>query len=173
MGWLFDDDEEDEYKKKDKNRQYTNGEITVFWQPDKCIHATYCYKELLEVFNPRNRPWVNMQGSTTEKIIETVNMCPTDALTWRWNDPDKNKHETNLKIKQAIKFEEKQTEQDVVSIQVVRDGPLLIKGKYKLIGANGKELKAMPITSFCRCGGSHNMPFCDGSHRKIGFQSDK
>ncbi|NMB71943.1 MAG: hypothetical protein GYA22_07330, partial [Bacteroidales bacterium] len=67
------------------DRTYTNGEITVFWKPGKCIHATTCYRELIEVFNPRKRPWVNMQGAPTERIIEVVDKCPTQALSWQWN----------------------------------------------------------------------------------------
>ena len=163
MSWFENED------KKDKNRQYTNGEITVFWQPAKCIHATYCYKELIEVFNPRNRPWVNMNGAPTNQIIETVGKCPTDALTWRWNDAEKNNQETDSKVKGAIRFEDTQSGEGQVAIQIVKDGPIIIKGKYKLIGSNGSELKAMPISSLCRCGASNNMPFCDGAHRKIGF----
>lgn len=169
MSWLFDDDDE----KKDRNRQYTNGEITVFWQPSKCIHATYCYKELNSVFNPRNRPWVDINGAPTDRIIEVVNKCPTEALLWCWNDPQKNNIDRNQKVKQAIHYEENQTSKEMVSIEIVKDGPILIKGKYNLTGVDGKELKAMPISSFCRCGASNNMPFCDGNHRKIGFSSDK
>jgi uncharacterized Fe-S cluster protein YjdI len=35
-----------------KDREYTNGEITVIWKPSKCIHVTTCYRELIEVFIP-------------------------------------------------------------------------------------------------------------------------
>ena len=149
----------------DKNdREYTNGEITVFWHPKKCIHATTCYTQLNEVFNPRKRPWVDMSGASSEKIIEIVNKCPTDALTYQWN---KDLGDSNKEI----------TKKDLVidpikpaEIQIMRDGPIVVTGKIKLIDNDGKEYKTYSITSFCRCGASSNMPFCDGTHRKIGFQ---
>ena len=71
-------------------RRYKNDDITVYWKPSACVHASYCYRELLEVFDPSRRPWVDMNGSTTEKIIEVVNLCPTEALAWKWNDEEKN-----------------------------------------------------------------------------------
>jgi uncharacterized Fe-S cluster protein YjdI len=64
-----------------RNRQYTNGDITVFWIPSKCIHATTCFRELIEVFNPGRRPWVNMDGALKEDIIVQVRQCPSKALS--------------------------------------------------------------------------------------------
>ena len=45
-------------------------------------------------------------------------------------------------------------------------------GELELIGEDGQpiDLTGKPAISLCRCGGSTNKPFCDGTHSKIGFQ---
>jgi uncharacterized Fe-S cluster protein YjdI len=145
------------------DRDYTNGEITVYWRPKKCIHATTCYTQLVEVFNPRKRPWVDMSGASTEKIIEIVKKCPTDALTFQYNK-DIGKEQVTEQSKEPV------PPTKPVEIQVMKDGPIVVYGKIKLSEKEGKDFKTFSITSFCRCGASNNMPFCDGTHRKIGFQ---
>lgn len=149
------------------DRDYSNGEITVSWRPNKCIHATTCYRELIEVFNPRNRPWVNMEGAPTSRIQEIVDKCPTDALTWRWNDPAKNVPQDNQE--QKTEPEKPKKEEKPVIIQVIKGGPLLVQGNFTVKDQNGLEISSLTMTSFCRCGASKTMPFCDGTHRKIGF----
>jgi uncharacterized Fe-S cluster protein YjdI len=72
-------------------KYYTNGEITIKWQPEVCQHSTICWKGLLPVFDPRRSPWIDMDASTTERIIEQINKCPSKALTYFYNDPEKNK----------------------------------------------------------------------------------
>lgn len=158
---------------EENNREYTNNEITVIWQPSKCIHATTCYRELREVFDPLKRPWVNMQGASTERIIEVVNKCPTAALSYRWNDDSKNKAliENNEKIRQAMEYSSK-PKTSPVTVQIMRDGPIVIQGSFEIYNEKGEKLKHLVITSFCRCGATMNSPFCDGYHRKIGFTSD-
>ncbi len=68
-------------------REYSNGEVTIIWKPDLCIHATCCFVDLPEVFDPNKRPWVNPRGATTEAIIAQVERCPSAALSYRWNTP--------------------------------------------------------------------------------------
>ena len=66
-------------------KKYSNNEITVIWKPDVCQHSTICWKGLLPVFDPRRAPWVVMENSTTERIIEQVNKCPSGALSFVYN----------------------------------------------------------------------------------------
>jgi uncharacterized Fe-S cluster protein YjdI len=136
------------------DRKYTNGEITVFWQPRKCIHATTCYRELIDVFNPRKRPWVNMEGASTEEIIRVVKLCPTEALSFTYNS--------------EIPSEVKEPE-ELPEVRVMEDGPLVLKGAFRVFDTDGKEMKTLKMTSLCRCGASNNLPYCDGTHRKVGY----
>jgi uncharacterized Fe-S cluster protein YjdI len=73
----------------DKNnliKKYTNSEITVVWQPSKCIHSENCSKNNHDVFQPQNRPWIKLDNSSTDRIIETINKCPSGALSYYRNE---------------------------------------------------------------------------------------
>lgn len=64
-----------------KTLHYTNGETTIVWKPDVCIHSGICAKGLGEVFDPRRRPWIDMSQSDTQRIIGQVKKCPSGALS--------------------------------------------------------------------------------------------
>lgn len=62
-----------------------------------------------------------------------------------------------------------------VKITVRKNGPYRVEapeGSIQLVDADGNEydLRGKTAFSLCRCGGSVNKPFCDGSHSRIGFQ---
>jgi len=166
---------------KDKNftggRKYTNGEITVYWKPDACIHATYCFRELIEVFDPGRRPWVDMNGAPTDRIIKVVNMCPTEALTWKWDDDAKNHDispdQTNHIIFRRLELLENEASpktERLVTVKIMPDGPIIIKGTFELNYRGTKKEITDSLVSLCRCGASNIQPFCDGQHRKTGFK---
>lgn len=71
---------------KDIKKEYTNGEVTVVWQSGKCIHSAICVKNNPNVFQPKQQPWIKIDGSSTDKIIETVQKCPSGALTYYKNE---------------------------------------------------------------------------------------
>ncbi len=138
----------------DKIKKYTNGEVTVVWNPEICIHAAFCAKDLPKVFNPKKRPWVNMDEANTERIVEQIKKCPSGALSYYMNNEEE-------------KIEDVQAEN---IIEVVKDGPVLIYGNITIKSENGTEKKESKVTALCRCGASNNKPFCDGAHKKINFQ---
>ena len=57
-----------------------------------------------------------------------------------------------------------------VQINVTENGPYMVKGPIELFDAAGNPVATKGEATFlCRCGGSSNKPFCDGTHSKIGF----
>ena len=69
---------------KEITKQYSNGEVTVVWKPGMCKHSAICFKGLGEVFDPRKKPWITLEKSTTDKIIEQVKKCPSAALSYHF-----------------------------------------------------------------------------------------
>ena len=64
-----------------QEKLYSNGEITVRWQPAICQHTGICFRGLSQVFDPRKRPWVNITGASSEAIIAQVGKCPSGAIS--------------------------------------------------------------------------------------------
>jgi len=59
-----------------------------------------------------------------------------------------------------------------VSITPTRNGPLVVEGSLEIIAASGRRVATRTRAFMCRCGASANKPYCDGSHKKIGFEAD-
>src|SRR5689334_10200390 len=128
-------------------KKYSNDEVTVIWQPDKCIHSGICVNGLPEVFDTQKRPWVTIQGASTERIIEQVKLCPSGALSF-----------------EKVGGEDQEAESLETIVEVLRNGPLLIYGTVTVKDKDGNESIKNRTTAFCRCGSSNNKPYCDGSH---------
>ncbi len=60
-----------------------------------------------------------------------------------------------------------------VKISARPNGPLLVEGECEVYDASCKkrETGGKPAIALCRCGGSGNKPFCDGTHNKVGFKA--
>ncbi|MFN0281347.1 MAG: CDGSH iron-sulfur domain-containing protein [Kineosporiaceae bacterium] len=54
-------------------------------------------------------------------------------------------------------------------VTVSADGPYLVSGQVEIRNAEGALVKSVTKAALCRCGNSENKPFCDGSHRRVGF----
>lgn len=150
------------------------------WQPAECIHAGICFGQLRQVFNPVKRPWVDINGDSCDKIIEVVKRCPTRALTYMWQDEERNAADQSDKIFREdlskLFLESSITPPNDPTVEVksgkvtIRPGgPMLVEGDFT-ISFDGKELRSMKMASLCRCGLSGDQPFCDGAHFKAGFR---
>lgn len=140
---------------KDITKKYTNGEVTVVWKPTQCIHSAICFKGLGQVFDPRKRPWVTPEGATTSEIVEQIKKCPSGALSYYMNsDADASE----IKV-----------EADTI-VETMPNGPLLVYGNVTVKDSHGNLTKKNNVTAFCRCGSAGNKPYCDGSHKRVGFE---
>lgn len=66
-------------------KEYTNGEITIIWQPALCTRAGVCWRMLPRVYRPGERPWIKIENAATGELIEQIKACPTGALSFRMN----------------------------------------------------------------------------------------
>jgi len=139
---------------KDITKKYTNGEVTIVWKPNMCIHSTICFKGLGKVFDPQRRPWITPEAGATAQIIDQVKKCPSGALSYYLNS------EAGDEVKVVVE----------TIVETMANGPLLVYGNVTVKDLNGNLTKKNNVTAFCRCGGSSNKPFCDGSHKKTGFE---
>ena len=69
-----------------KIKEYSNGEVTIVWEAEKCILSAICAKGLPQVFQPREKPWIKIDAAKTEEIINQVKACPSGALRFYMNN---------------------------------------------------------------------------------------
>ncbi|MBK6542737.1 MAG: (4Fe-4S)-binding protein [Flavobacteriales bacterium] len=137
----------------DKEHAYSNGEVSIVWRPGLCIHSAKCWHGLPEVFKPGTRPWITPQGISTQRIIGQVAQCPSGALSIR-NDAGT----------------ERATLGGTIAVEVTHKGPLLVKGTVDIRHTDGRLERKDTQCALCRCGHSANKPYCDGAHRRTGFE---
>ena len=139
--------------KKEIKKEYSNGEITIVWQPAKCIHAGICVKTLPNVYDPNAKPWIKIEQADTDELKKQIDNCPSGALSYYVNTK-----------------EERNGIDATTEVEILENGPLIVRGDLSVKNIDGKIETKNKTTAFCRCGASLNKPYCDGAHRKIGFQ---
>jgi CDGSH-type Zn-finger protein len=136
--------------------EYRGKKITIYDDRAICAHSGRCSDNLAAVFKYGAEPWIDPDGGGVEAIIETVRKCPSGALSYALGDVEAPPLERNP------------------GITVTKDGPYAVVGRIALTGqAAGEEIAATECYALCRCGGSKNKPFCDGTHWSIGFRDDR
>jgi uncharacterized Fe-S cluster protein YjdI len=138
----------------DVTRVYETAQIAISWRAQRCVHSAVCLQGLPEVFDVRRRPWVLPEDAPADAIAAIVARCPSGALHVRRLDggPD----------------EAPDAEPTVITVP---NGPLALRGDLTVTDLDGAVLRHDTRMTLCRCGASANKPFCDASHRRIGFQA--
>jgi len=140
----------------DHRDTYTDGRLTVFDNRGICQHAGYCTDNLPSVFRVREEPFVDPSGASHEAIIETIKQCPSGALSY------------------ALDGVEYRDQDRPPAITVSKNGPYRVTGGIQLPADEPRgEGASREHYALCRCGGSKNKPFCDGTHWYINFTDDK
>lgn len=146
--------ENSERKRPGVERVYQNDKITVLWEPQLCIHTGNCTHGLPEVFQPQTRPWVHLDAAEVDQIAAVIRTCPTGALHFEVPTGD---------VPDVV--------QSPTTIEARPNGPLFVRGPVRVIEKGGKLIREDTRVALCRCGHSDNKPFCDGSHRRVGFRT--
>jgi uncharacterized Fe-S cluster protein YjdI len=133
-------------------KEYATDEIVVEWEPRLCYHSRNCVRSLPQVFDESRRPWVTVDAATADEVEAAVARCPSGALRTRRLGVAAAKREEPLELRASS------------------NGPLLVSGGVRIEDAEGNVLFEGERAALCRCGGSGNKPFCDGTHEKIGFR---
>jgi uncharacterized Fe-S cluster protein YjdI len=139
-------------RERGPTRTYTGEAIEVHWEPRFCIHVQNCVNNLPQVFKADARPWVVIDSADADAVAATVELCPTGALHYRRLDGGP---------------QEEPAAETVVDPRP--NGPLFVRGRLRIVGEDGEVIREDTRLALCRCGGSANKPFCDGTHRRIGF----
>jgi uncharacterized Fe-S cluster protein YjdI len=133
-------------------KEYATEEIVVEWEPRLCYHSLNCVRSLPQVFDKEGRPWIKVDAASADEVEATVRRCPSGALRSR-----------RLGAPVAA-------QQQPLEIRASPQGPLLIRGGVRILDDDGTVLYEGERAALCRCGGSSNKPFCDGTHKTNGFE---
>jgi uncharacterized Fe-S cluster protein YjdI/CDGSH-type Zn-finger protein len=135
-------------------KEYNSESIRVQWYARRCIHSAACIRALPKVFDPSKRPWVTPENATADAVAEAVLKCPTGALQFVRLDGGPG-----------------EVPPDTVQIREIKDGPFFVRGPVEIRDSKGEVIRTDTRFALCRCGQSKHLPFCDNTHRAIGFRT--
>lgn len=133
----------------ERRRAFPGSGLTLTDDITLCSHAGFCNDEITDV-------WERMQTSADPavraKIEGIVSRCPSGRLALARDDA--------TPVEPAFE----------PCVVVERDGPYWVRGGVPITSTDGQPWESRNRVTLCRCGGSANKPFCDGTHEEIGFR---
>ena len=139
----------------DKRDSYEGRKITVHDNRSICAHAGYCTDRLSSVCRRKHESWIDPNAASVEDIIAVVEACPSGALSY------------------SVQGVERSEQTGSAEIVVSQNGPYFAKGDIELVDTMCGQGGSKTTFALCRCGGSKNKPFCDGSHWYNDFKDDR
>jgi CDGSH-type Zn-finger protein/ferredoxin len=130
----------------DKREDYQGGRITIHDNRAICAHAGHCTDRLSSVFRLKQEPWIDPDGAAPDEIIAAVRNCPSGALSYSSEGVERRDRDGDP------------------AIFVSPNGPYVVTGGPELLDTPRGDGASSEHFTLCRCGGSKNKPFCDGSH---------
>jgi CDGSH-type Zn-finger protein/uncharacterized Fe-S cluster protein YjdI len=128
--------------------QVRGQKVLIEFDGARCIHSRHCVLDRPDVFVP-NTPgaWIHPDNATPEQVEGLAQNCPSGAIRYQRLDGGPGEAAPLVNV-----------------VRVRENGPLAFHAALAVAG-HPSELRA----TLCRCGGSKNKPYCDGSHGRIGF----
>jgi CDGSH-type Zn-finger protein len=124
--------------------------LTVTDDVTLCSSAGFCTKRFTNVWRMLEEA---SDPEVRRRITEMVSRCPSGRLQYSLpNDP--------------VPIEAELTP----SVGVEPDGPYRVMGSVRIVSDDGTQWEVRNRVTLCRCGASSNKPFCDGTHKQIGFR---
>jgi CDGSH-type Zn-finger protein len=127
-------------------REVRGRDITFTDDQTLCTHAGFCSRRDTDV-------WDMMRDSADPEVRaqmeRMIGLCPSGRLAM-----------------------EPPAEPGEPGILLERDGPIWVRGAVQLRAADGTAYEVRGHMALCRCGASRNKPFCDDSHKEVGFRDD-
>jgi len=140
---------------EDKRDDYVGKHITIHDNRGICAHAGRCTDGLAAAFHLNEEPWIHPDAASVDEIIKTIQQCPSGALSY------------------TIDGVEHRDRPGEPAIFIAPNGPYVVTGGPELANTVRCEGASKEHFTLCRCGGSRNKPFCDGTHWHIKFTDDK
>jgi CDGSH-type Zn-finger protein len=125
------------------------GDLQLSDDPSICSKAAFCMRATTDA-------WELVEEASDPArralLVEMVGNCPSGRLA--------------LHQGSEVQPQEQPLGPEVA---VIDDGPLWVRGGVQVVSADGLAYEVRNRMTLCRCGHSRNKPFCDGSHRTVGF----
>lgn len=120
---------------------------------------------------------IEIQNADGDTLLEDtrVALCRCGASE---NKPLCDNSHTEIEFKAPAAFEEdklrptdkgKEESRNLI-VKLMENGPMLLEGQYEVYSLATQRINSTKNVAMCRCGQSESKPFCDGTHKDVGFE---